>query len=222
MMALRKPAVAEIVVGAEPRVNLMPPAEYVRRERDRTLRRWGWGLVAALAVVATVAAGSLTLTWTMNQQLTAEQQRTTGLVGELGSMRDISTAIRSQQELQTFRSQAMAADVSWVKLSSEVSGVLPQGVVLTGFDLAAGGVPAAGDAKTQVGLIGTLTLTSPVALEMAQVIRALRTVPGVSAADGTQLKAQDDAKATGPYTYTVTVTFDQSVYTGRYAKKGGN
>jgi len=214
---------AEVVVGAEPRVNLMPQAEYARRDRERTLRRWGWGLVAALAVVAVVAAGSLALSWSMTQQLAGQQAQSTVLLKSLSGLSDVSNAQRTQQELKSFRSQAMASDIAWGKLDAAITAALPAGVTLTGFELAVGGVPATGTPPAaQVGLIGQLTLTSAKALQMAEVIRALRDVAGVSAADGTQLASGDAAGAGTSYTYTMTITFDQSVYTGRFATKGGN
>lgn len=217
----RSSSAGAVALAGVPRVNLMPRAELDRRERTTAVRRWGWGVVGALAVVVLVAAGAYGLNWAAQQQLASEQARTNALIGQLAGLSDVSTALTARKDLEGFRGQAMAADLGWSKTLASLAAALPAGVAVTGFDLVTGGVPVKGaDAKTQQGLVGTITLESANPVEIVQVIRGFRRVSGVTAADGTQLTSSDDTGAGGVYTYQLTIDFDQTLYSGAYAQDG--
>jgi hypothetical protein len=219
----RRPAPAATLLAGVPRVNLMPRAELDRRERAIAVRRWGWGVVGALAVVVVASGAAFAVNWFAKQDLAAAQSRTTTVSGQLAALSDVSTAIATRADLEGFRSQAMGADIDYLKTLTGLGSVLPDGVGITGFDLISGGIPVTGsDPKAQQGLVGTITLESANPVEIVPVIRSFRKVPGVIAADGHDVTSKDTTGAGGPYTYTVTISFDQTVYTGKYAKDGTN
>lgn len=204
-----------------PRVNLMPLAEMERRDRSATIRRWGWGIVLTLLALLLIVAGVFYLNWTAQQRLTAEQTRTNTLLTELASLSEVSLALRTQAELESFRADAMASDLEWTDVHSTLTGSLPPGVALSGFDLAVGGVPVEGaDPAEQVGLAGRLSFTSPTPIEIAAVIRDYRALPGIIDADGWQVATAGGDDAGAGYTYELTITFDQTLYTGAYAEGG--
>jgi hypothetical protein len=208
---------AAAVLAGIPRVNLMPRVEIERRERADSLRKWGWGVVATLVALLLIIAGAFVLNWAAQQRLAAEQARTNELLTELAGLSDVSVALSAQDDLEAFRADAMASDLEWTRVYSTLVDGLPAGVTLTGFDLTVGPAPTPGDdVAAQVGLDGGLTFTSPRAVEIAQLIRTYRAIPGVIAAEGSDVSsAGDDAG----YTYQLTITFDQSLYTGAFAQK---
>lgn len=219
-MAGKSSAPATALAGV-PRVNLLPRAELDRRERTAAIRRWGWGVVGALMIVVLVAAGAYGVNWGAQQRLADAQSRTTSLLTQLGALSDVSTAVTTRSGLQSFRADAMGADLDWLKTLSSLDAVVPAGVTVSGFDLISGGVPIGGaDPKTQQGLVGKITLQSPNPVQIVSVIRAFRDVDGVTSADGTDVSSSDDTGAGGVYTYELDVVFDQSIYTGAYAKEG--
>ena len=214
---------APSIVASIPRVNLLPRAEVDRRDRAFVIRRWGWGVVAAMAVVVLVAAGTYGMNWAAQQRLAEAQSRTSSLTTQIAELKDVSSALKTKKDLETFRAQAMAGDIDYIKTLTSLAAVLPATVEITGFELTSGGVPVAGaDPKSAPGLVGTITLASPDPLEVVSVIRSFRKVAGVTTADGKEVKSKDDTGAGGPYIYTLTVQFNQTVYSGVYATKAGS
>ncbi|OZB83386.1 MAG: hypothetical protein B7X32_10530 [Microbacterium sp. 13-71-7] len=179
------------------------------------------GLLAVLLAVLLIGAA---FAWNQfsQQQLVAEQARSTQLLGQIGRMRDVSSALEAQSELNAFRGEAMGSDLVWSGVLDRVRGALPPETSVVGFDLTPGAVPdpAATDkdaAKKAVGLTGTLTVDSPNAIDLGALSRTLRGVDGVLAADGNANIASQQSP--GRYTYTIDITFNQTVYSGRFAKE---
>ncbi|WP_404432425.1 hypothetical protein LG299_00380 [Microbacterium lacus] len=212
-------SVIGLPLSGVPRVNLIPRSEIERRDRAATLRGWGWGIVATLLALMLIIAGAIALNWLAQQRLVGEQARTNTLLTELASLSEVSVALSTQTDLKSFRAAAMASDLEWTGVYSTLTGALPAGVTLTGFNLITGPVPVEGvEVTEQVGLDGGLTFSSPGPIEMATLIRAYRALPGVIDADGWQVASSTDTGDTAAaYTYELTITFDQSLYTGAYA-----
>lgn len=226
----RREAATPVALAGVPRVNLMPRAELDRRERAAIIRRWGWGVVAALAVVVLVAGTGYGMNWVAQQRLAEAQSRTTSLLTELTGLANVSKALKTRGDLESFRADAMGSDLEWIKALGSLGVELPQGVAVIGFDLAPGAIPAAGTKpENESGLTGTLTLESMSPVEIVPVVRAFRDVPGVIAADGVQVTSDDGSSGGGasagssgpvPYKYLIDVEFDQTLYTHAYAKDG--
>lgn len=214
--------IATAVVGGPPRVDLLPRSEVDRREREKLSAIWvRIGLLAVLLAAVLIGAAFAWNQFTQ-QQLAAEQDRSTQLLGQIGGLRDVSGALATEGELNAFRGQAMGSDFAWSGILDRVRGALPPDTTVTGFELRPGAAPnpAAKDkdaAKKEIGLTGTLTIDSPNALDLGALARGLRGVDGVLAADGNTSTASQQSP--GRYTYTIDVTFDQTVYSGRFTKE---
>jgi len=212
----RRAAVAAMT--RPPTVDLMPRSETQRRERDALLRRWGWGLVAALAGILALSAGAYTMTLAADQRHAAAQTRTAELLAQLATLQDVRRALSTESELTAFRSDAMAADLRWQGVFDTLASALPEGVTLTGFDLTVGGMPVEEEDRAATpGLEGSLTLASPTAIDITPAVRAMRALPGVLSADARDVTSETGEGAARTYVYGLTVTFDQSVYSDAYA-----
>jgi len=211
---MSKKAVQTVAVIV-PRVNLMPRAEVERRQQAALLRRWGWGVVAALVIVALVGAGCFTLKWVADQALGVQQERSTTLLTQLASMSKVSSALAAEAQLESFSTEASAENVGWAQTLKSLDAVLPKGVAMTGFDLVPGAQPVKGtDTHLAAGLAGQLTMTSGTAVDITPVIRSIRQLSGVLSADGKELSSQAaGAGQRSTYTYQLTIVFDQSAYT---------
>ncbi len=201
-----------------PRINLMPRPEVQRREREVLIRRWMWGVVAAVLVALLIIGGAFALRWAAEQRLAAEQAESDALLLELAALSDVSQALTVEQELTVFRSEAMGADFSWAPVVGSIDAVLPASAALVGYDFVSGGVPQGADPSLEVGLDGSITVASPDAIDIVATIRAVRGIPGVIAADGESITSSSVVE--GSFAYLLTVTFDQSIYTGEYAIPG--
>lgn len=212
-MAAKKPVLALAGVA---RVNLLPKVEIERRERASLTRTWVLLAIAALAVGVLIIAGMFTVKLMADQRLAAEQARTTELIGELAGYADVSKAIATRTALESFRTKAMSNDLAWVPMLAKVTGALPEGTALMEYSLAPGGAPVGGDPALGVGALGSLTLTAKTAAAQAAAVAALAAVPGVKIVDAGELYTAGDAG----FEFVVTIAFDQSVYSGRYAAEG--
>lgn len=200
--------------GGAPRVNLMPRAETERRERSALARRWVGALLAALLLVGAASAGAFYLQFSAALRLASENARTSALLTDLAALADVRQALDLGTELRGYRADAMANDLSWSGLLRTVQSALPPGVSTSGFNLTPGGMPQGDDPTVEVGVSGTVTLTSATPAEIVPIIRALRALPGVLEADGWQVMEEQ-----GAYTYEMRLTVDQSIYSGAYAEE---
>ena len=216
MMSLARTGGSSGGVGGTPRVNLLPRPEIERRERAALARRWAVAIVVAVLVVAAVSAGAYVLNVAAGQRLAAENARTTDLLVQLGDLSDVSKIRATQRDLEAFRTEAMGADVAWAPVYAVFDEVIPGEGTVIGWDLTTGPLPGDGQPQDQVGVTGTVTVSSLVPMDIVTMVRSLRTQEGVTDADGALL--EKDAN-TPEYEYTLTATFDQSVYTGDFAEK---
>ncbi|GAA3900870.1 hypothetical protein [Microbacterium invictum] len=201
-----------LTVGGAPRVNLLPRTVVERRERAGLLRKWGWGFVAVLAVVAIGTAGVFTLLTAASVRLAAANAHTNELLIQVAALQPVSQKLQLESELGDFRTQAMGTDLKWGGLLETVKDVLPADVGISEYSLAPGGLPHTEDPTTEAGASGSIHFISATPTDFVALIREVRQLPGVLDADGWATTLSGDA-----YDYELRVTFDQTVYTGTYA-----
>ena len=202
-----------------PRVNLMPRSEVARRERDGLVRMWVWIVFSAILVALLVIAGAFAFKFVADQGLVAEQARTDDLILEIAALSEVSQALATESELTGFRTEAMATDLAWSPALAKVTGILPSGTTLTGFDFTVGGTPQGDDPTVEQGLVGTITIDSSTPLDIVAIIRSLRGVEGVLFADGQSVTSGQVSQS--QFTYLLNVEFDQTVYSGEYTATEG-
>lgn len=202
-----------------PRLNLMPRVEVARREREALTRRWVWGVLGAIVLALLIIAGAFAVQFLAAQRLATEQARTNDLLFELSALGEVSKSLATEQELTAFRAEALANDFAWQPVIASVASVLPADVILTGFNLVAGGAPQTEDPATEQGLVGTFTFDSPNPIDIVSAVRSLRGVAGVFYADGQAVTSSTVIE--GHYAYELTVTFDQTIYSNAFAPDEG-
>lgn len=205
-----------LIVGGAPRVNLLPRTVTERRERTALIRKWGWGLVGALAVVVLAGAGAYMLQLGAQQRLDAEKARTNDLLTQVAALQPVSQKIRLETELADFRTQAMGTDVDWAELLLTVSSALPADVGIVEYTLTPGGLILDDAPEAAMGAQGTIKFTSASPTDIVALIRTMRALPGVLDADG-----WGNTLSGTEYMYELRLTFDQTVYTGDFAAEAG-
>lgn len=201
-------------IGGAPRVNLLPRAVTERRERVALLRRWGMGLLGVVAVVVLAAAGAFALQVAAAQRLASENARTTDLLSRVAALQPVSQKLTLERELNAFRSEAMGTDLTWADVLGTVRATLPAGVAVFEYTLRPGALVDTEDAAPAAGVAGTVKFSSGTPTDIVGLIRSIRALPGVLAADGWSYTLSGDE-----YQYELRVTLDQSVYTGTYTQE---
>jgi Tfp pilus assembly protein PilN len=200
-------------LGSLPRVDLLPPSEMRRRDMLSRARTWVYIGIAVLAVALLAVGGAFAYNMAASLRLAAEQARTQQILSGIAELSEVSRALSTRRELETMRTDAMAGDLEWGRVLDLVAEHLPGGVVITEYSLDAGPVPVAdADPATATGVSGTVTFTTPTAVDLVAATRDLRSATGMRSADLAELTS-----AEGVFTYTVRVELDQSVYTGAFA-----
>lgn len=205
-----------LTVGGPPRVNLLPRAVTASRQRASLLRTWLLGLLAALGVVLVATGGAYALQLTAQQSLDRANADTVRLLGEVAALQPVNEKLKLESELGDYRTQAMGTDLTWATLVSSVEPALPADTVLAGFTLVPGGNPVGDDPALEIGAAGELTITSTTPTQIVDIVRALRTVPGILSVDG-----WESTTDTLGYSYLLRIVFDQSSYTGAFAEEAG-
>jgi hypothetical protein len=203
-------------LGALPRVDLLPPSEVRRRDMLSRARSWVYIGIGALAVAVLAVGAAFAYNMAATVRFALEQSRTQQILVGIAGLSDVSTALATRGELQSMRQEAMAGDLEWGPVVGLVASHLPSGVVISAYTLDAGPVPAADvEPEAATGVSGTVTFTSPAAVDFVAATRDLRRAPGMLSADLETLTS-----AEGVFTYTVRVELDQTVYTGDFAPEG--
>jgi hypothetical protein len=203
-------------LGALPRVDLLPPSEVRRRDMLSRARTWVYIGIGALAVAVLAVGAAFAYNMAATVRLALEQSRTQQILIGIAGLSDVSAALSTRGELQAMRQDAMAGDLEWGPVVDLVASHLPAGVVISAYTLDAGPVPVADiEPEAAPGVSGTVTFTSPAAVDFVAATRDLRRAPGMLSADLETLTS-----AEGVFTYTVRVELDQTVYTGDFAPEG--
>lgn len=247
MIGMRTPTLA---YGAAPRVNLLPPAERERRERVALIRRWASVAVAVAVVVVLVCLVAVLRTRSARSHLADERARTNALAGQLATYRDVSAATRDRASYQAYRTRVMTHDVSWGSVLGALQATLPAGAAITGFDAvvatgpsatasagtgnpgtsnpgtgnpgtsnpgsAAGSAAASAAAPAGTAVTVTLDVTTKRPPDQQGIVAGFAKTPGVLGVDLSSLSSESYPR----YTSTTVVFFDDSVFSGKYARTG--
>jgi Tfp pilus assembly protein PilN len=207
-----------LVLGGEPRVELLPP-EVGWREKARGARRISVLLiVVALVLVACGYAVAGIQNTAAQSALTTSRNRELALATEQQKYAKSTAAINQVQDITTARAQAASTEVLWGHIMDEVTSRLPEGAALESFTLK-GRSPWEAALQPVEPLRGprvaTVTLgVVPSSVDATALSRALSTIPGYSDAtvDALTNDGQDHT--------TITFDIDSTTLSGRFQTKG--
>ncbi len=210
-----------------PQVNLLPP-EVAVKQGLRAVRRWALLalgvvvlVVALVYVVSSVelaqARGDLNRAQDTTARLTAEQASYSEVPQVLGELNDV----KATQELAT------STEVLWKPYIDSIRGALPEGGELSSLQASGASPvllpPGPVDVRGAQG-VGPLTHmpTTPTFPNVADWSDALSTVPGLR--DARVQSVTEDSSSEGPAGYTVTMTmqYDETALSGRFAAEEEN
>ena len=214
----RTSASEELIIGGEPRVDLLPPVVKAR-QRGKALRR-GLGLGVVVAIVL-MGAGIGAASWqaAMSQgQLSAAQERTTDLLAEQSEYVEVRQVQDDVDISLAARQVGASTEVDWKAYLLEVSALLPPDVTVDEVDVISASPLVLFEQATaplQASRIATIQikLTSPSLPTVPEWLEALKALPGY--ADATP--GSITLSGAGGYEVDLTLHINEGAYSNRFA-----
>jgi hypothetical protein len=210
--------VAELVLGAEPRVHLLPP-EVIAGQKSKTLRRIIAGSLVGVLVL--LGVGTAAATWYAQQAaqrlLAAQTLGDNLLAGQL----EFSSVLQVQAAVDAAvaaRKVGTATEIDWKEYLDDIRVLLPADATIdsVAIDSTSPLVPyAQPTVPLQASRVATvnLTVTSPGLPPVPDWLERLSELPGYAdSAPGTIGRTE-----TGGYNVTLTLHINADAYLGRFA-----
>jgi len=208
----------DLVIGGEPRVDLLPPV-IKARQKAKTLRKILGASV--VAVIVMVGAGVVVASWQANlsqEELAVAQARTAELLQEQTKFVEVRVVQDEVDAVGAARRIGASTEVDWQGYFAGIRAVIPADVTIDSLavdsesPLVAYGQP---EAPLQEARIATLVigLTSPSLPTVPEWLNAIKTLPGY--ADSTPGSITQNE--TGAYLVTLTVHIGEGARSNRFA-----
>lgn len=210
-----------LVIGGEPRVDLLPQA--VRRERAARAARGRLG-IAVIVVAALVVAGiGLASIRAMQAQaaLTTAQDRAVSLLVQQRKYTEVRTVRQQMGLIRAGQQVGASTEIDWRSYLTSVQQTLPADVTLKTVTVDSAS-PLAAYVQSTVPLQGARVATLSFTAESASLpqvpawLDALATLPGYTDASPGSVKRED----AGTYTVDITMHINSAAFTKRFAAKG--
>lgn len=210
-----------LVVGGEPRVDLLPHA--VRGERAARAARGRLGIAVIVVAVLVVAGIGLASIRSMQAQaaLTAAQNRAVSLLTQQRTYAEVRTVRQQMGLIRAGQQVGASTEIDWRSYLTSVQQTLPADVTLKTVTVDSAS-PLAAYAQSTVPLQGARVATLSFTAESASLpqvpawLDALATLPGYTDASPGSVKRED----TGTYTVDITMHINSAAFTKRFAAKG--
>jgi Tfp pilus assembly protein PilN len=212
-----------LVLGGEPRVNLLPP-EVVEQAADLHLRRKLLLATAGTLVLVVLGVGGAALHATnSSSQLASAQADTSALVAEQGEYVAVRQVQAQVDTAVAARAVGGWTEIDWKAYLQQVRAALPADVGIDAVSvdstspLTAFPQPTAPLQTARVATL-TVTLASPTLPTVPQWLEQLQGLPGMADATAGSIAAVE----TGGYTVTVTMHINSDAFSGRFLNTTGS
>jgi len=213
-------APADIVIGADPRVDLLPAEIRTTRRHEQIVRRMMVGLVVAVAVVLVAVLGANALSLAAGVALTAEQARGTELIQQQQKYAPLRAAQSELALVKAAQAVGGATDIDWGARGRDLIGSLPAGSLITNVSIDAATPITVYQQSTVVGAVprvasATVTITAPNLAAVSQWLSALGFLPDVVDTSGGAVKIEQG----GTYQAIATIHYGVGAWDGTYLPK---
>ena len=211
-----------LVIGGEPRVDLLPLE--VRKERKATVtrRRLALSVVGLLAIVIAGSVAASALSLQAQTRLADEQARTASLLVEQSEYIEVRNVQDQVTLVEAAQQVGSSTEIDWKKYLENVQTTLPAGVTIDAITVDSASPLAIYDQPTlplqgaRVATVG-FTATSAVLPDVPTWLNALATLPGF--ADALPSSANLD-EATNTYKVNITMHINDAAFSKRFATEG--
>lgn len=209
----------QLVLGAEPRVDLLPPEVLRARAAKATRRRLGLGVVAAIAVVVLGVGAGFALNVQAQVDLLTAQARTSELILAQGEYVEV-TKVQYHLDLARAAQQVGAStEIAWKPYLEQVQATLPASVSIDQVTIDSATPIAVYEQATtplQGARMATISFSATSALlpDVPAWLRSLATLPGFADALPGSVTLDE---ASGVYTASITMHVNDAAFSGRFA-----
>ena len=217
-MSARGSKEVRLVLGASPRVDLLPPEVGDRKKGAAVRRSIALGVVGALVLSAGLYAFAGWQAIEAEAKLDTARSETSALLAKQAEFSEVR-ALSAQLETATAARQVGAStEINWSSFYTSVATGLPAGVTIASFAIDSSSPSVALSPVTVATrnprvATATFTLRSPNLPTIAAWLVALKSVPGYVDATATPASI-DDA---GTYESLVTMNVSDAIYSKRFA-----
>jgi Tfp pilus assembly protein PilN len=211
-----------LVVGGEPRVDLLPPE--IQKERAAAImrRRLLIAVVGVVAVVVVAAGATTVLAVQAQTKLQDEQGRTASLLAEQTKYREVRTVQAQVGLIEAAQQVGASTEIDWKKYLQRVQATLPGSVTIDTVSVDSASplaIYVQSIAPLQGARVATVTFTaqSRVLPDVPTWLDSLTTLPGFADALPGSV---DRNPADGVYTVKITMHINDAAYAKRFAVEG--
>jgi hypothetical protein len=210
-----------LILGAEPRVDLLPPEVRGERKSKSTRRALVYGAVAILLLVLIATGGVTVLAVQSQSALATEQARTSSLLVQQSKFIKVRQV---QQQIALDKAAQQVGDsteIDWQKYLNNVQATLPANVEINTVNIDSASplaTYAQATAPLQGARVATLSFsaTSPTLPEVPTWLTALATLPGFEDAIPGSVSLDT---TTNMYTANITMHINEAAFDKRFATK---
>ncbi|PZE74091.1 hypothetical protein DEI82_12155 [Curtobacterium sp. MCBD17_019] len=214
-----------VLVGAEPRVDLLPSEVHVHRRERAAIRRAWLAVVVVAALVIAATAGAAAESVHSRVDLATANTETNALASQQGQFTDLRDVEQQTALREAAQTVGGSTEINWSDLLHRVANSLPAGVTITSLSIdAANATTPYTQATTplQGQRVATIQLQAVSASVPAVPtwLDAVKELPGYVDANAGSVT---QASGAGEYTVALTIHVGEKAYDGRYAadKTGG-
>lgn len=217
-----KPKADALVLGREPRVDLMPQSIRLQRKRSKTARRLGFALVGVVVLTVAGVAGSTYVSIAAQLNLALEQANTQTILQQQAKYLPVRKIQDQVGLVQAAQQVGASTEIDWKAYLTKVQNTLPAGVQMTTVKIDSASplaVYAQATAPLQGSRIATLSFaaTTKTLPQVPAWLNALATLPGYAdGAPGTVTRNDD-----GTYVANVTLHINEAAFDSRFQPKKG-
>jgi len=210
-----------LVIGGEPRGDLMPPEVHKERAASLLRRRLIVGVIAVLVITLAGSAGATALALRAEARLAFEQSRTAGIVADQAQYVEVRTVQGQVDQIKAAQRVGVSTEIDWKKYLEEVQTKLPPSVAIQSVTITSSSplaIYAQPTAPLQGERVATVTFeaTSPVLPDVPTWLISLATLPGF--ADALPGSVDLDT-ATGVYTVNITMHINDAAFAERFVEE---
>jgi hypothetical protein len=216
-----KQAPSALIVGGEPRVDLLPPEVKAERKARRTRRALAYA-VAGVAALVVIAVGSASLlSMGAQAQLNSAESQTSSLLAQQKHFQKARTIRQEVGLIQAAQQVGASTEIDWTRYLQQVQQTLPGDVSIAAVSVGSENPLAAYQQSTaplQGARVATLTFTanSPELPAVPTWLKSLSALPGF--ADATPGSVSLDT-TTNIYTVTITMHINSTAFDARFTTK---
>ena len=217
-----KKSTDELVLGAEPRMDLLPPEVRTLQKVKATRRRLGGILVAVLVLVGAGVGASTWYAMQSQAELAAARERTTELLTSQSQYSEVKKVQAALDTTLVARQFGASTEIDWKAYLAQVLALVPSTVTVDtlSIDSASPLVPYEQATSPLLNArVATIRIlfTSPDATSVPAWLERMATLPGYADSQATAITRTN----TGLYTVDFVLHVNQGAFSGRFAAAEG-